>query len=144
MPNNQFTKTETPCVGICSTIYGDHICRGCFRHYQDVIDWNTYPDSKKLEILETLDQHISNVMQNKVEIFDSELLQSKCTHFHVKIRPTWSPYTWAHALLREGIDRIQNLEKYGLQAKAPYVKMRLTKLVELIDDEIHHALDSTL
>jgi predicted Fe-S protein YdhL (DUF1289 family) len=43
--------TDSPCVGICSsTNMGDEICIGCKRTAQEVIEWNTYPDSKKIEI----------------------------------------------------------------------------------------------
>ena len=30
----------TPCIGICSTVYGDEVCRGCKRTFTEVIDWN--------------------------------------------------------------------------------------------------------
>jgi predicted Fe-S protein YdhL (DUF1289 family) len=43
--------TDSPCVGICSTTnVGDAVCLGCQRTAEEVIEWNTYPDSKKIEI----------------------------------------------------------------------------------------------
>ena len=33
---------SSPCIGICSTTYGDTICRGCGRTAEEVRDWNTY------------------------------------------------------------------------------------------------------
>jgi len=33
-------RSGTPCVGICSTVYGDEICIGCMRTYKEVINWN--------------------------------------------------------------------------------------------------------
>ncbi len=136
--NNYFAKTETPCIGICSTIYGDEICRGCFRTYQDIIDWNIYPDTTKLAILDSLNAQAVAILKERIEIINLELLKAKCNQFKVKIRPTWDPLTWAHALLREGIHQIQDLHKYGIQIKPDYARMRLPKFIELIDDEIFH------
>ena len=58
--------TETPCIGICSTIYGDYVCRGCFRSAQEVVDWNGYNTSQKLVILNRLNQTITQVLQTKL------------------------------------------------------------------------------
>jgi len=33
-------KTGSPCIGVCTTVVGDEICRGCGRKAQEVIDWN--------------------------------------------------------------------------------------------------------
>ncbi|MCA4075779.1 DUF1289 domain-containing protein, partial [Pseudomonas kurunegalensis] len=30
---------KTPCVGLCSTVYGDTVCRGCKRFHHEVINW---------------------------------------------------------------------------------------------------------
>ena len=35
-------KNRTPCVGICSTTYGDLVCRGCKRFSHEVVQWNGY------------------------------------------------------------------------------------------------------
>ncbi len=124
-------------MGICSTIYGDKICRGCFRAYQEIIDWNTYADTQKLAILDELAKQMLSVLQDKLEVSDPLLLQNKCAQLNVKIRLSWDPLTWAHALMREGIDRIQDLKKYGIIVKPAYANLRLPKLIELIDDEIY-------
>lgn len=39
--------TQSPCVGICSTTFGDDICFGCQRTYEEVIRWNTMRDEEK-------------------------------------------------------------------------------------------------
>lgn len=139
-----FAKTETPCIGICSTIYGDEICRGCFRSNQEVIDWNTLDDPQKLEILNKLHTKLITILQNKLEVLDPQLLQQKCQQFNVKIRPTWHPLTWAHALLREGIHRIKNPENFGIRVIPPHNNLRIPKFVEMLDDEIYHAAHRSL
>lgn len=42
--------TASPCVGICSTTYGDNICLGCHRTYMEVIKWNDMTDEEKHKI----------------------------------------------------------------------------------------------
>lgn len=43
--------TKTPCVGECMSIaLGDPICKGCKRTAEEVRDWNTYDDKRKIEI----------------------------------------------------------------------------------------------
>ena len=33
---------RTPCIGICSTTYGDLVCRGCKRFAHEIVGWNGY------------------------------------------------------------------------------------------------------
>ena len=40
-------KVKTPCVGVCSTVFGDQVCRGCKRFQHEVIEWNGYSDFEK-------------------------------------------------------------------------------------------------
>jgi len=43
------SRPKTPCVGLCSTVFGDTVCRGCMRFVHEVIDWNKYnPEQNKL------------------------------------------------------------------------------------------------
>ena len=38
---------STPCVGICSTTYGDLVCRGCKRFSHEIVAWNVYTDDQR-------------------------------------------------------------------------------------------------
>ncbi|MBK8327782.1 MAG: DUF1289 domain-containing protein [Moraxellaceae bacterium] len=38
---------KTPCIGLCSTVFGDSVCRGCMRFIHEVIDWNRYSTEQK-------------------------------------------------------------------------------------------------
>lgn len=46
--------TKSPCVGICSTTFGDDICFGCKRTYLEVIQWNTFSDKEKNKVNQRL------------------------------------------------------------------------------------------
>jgi predicted Fe-S protein YdhL (DUF1289 family) len=45
--NNKPLVTTSPCVGICSTSFGDDVCFGCQRTYVEVIQWNSMSDEEK-------------------------------------------------------------------------------------------------
>ena len=38
---------RTPCIGVCSTTYGDDICRGCRRFRHEITSWINYSDLEK-------------------------------------------------------------------------------------------------
>lgn len=44
--SNQTIKT--PCIGLCSTVYGDLVCRGCKRFHHEVIQWNGYGEEENV------------------------------------------------------------------------------------------------
>jgi len=128
--------TETPCIGICSTIYGDNVCRGCKRFYDEIIEWNTYDRDKKLTILSRLNYLTTHVMERYVDVFDASKLRHKCETYNIKIRPNFSPLTWAYNLLREAADEIHNLKQYGIQIKKEFSEINPAELIKRIDDEL--------
>lgn len=127
---------KSPCVGLCSTIYGDIVCRGCFRHYEDIIHWNTFAPQNKLPILSQLNTLITRILQESIEITDAALLEKKCLQHHVKIRKEWSPYTWAHSLLRAGIGKIKTPKKFGFFILPHLQNLSTAALIEHLDDLI--------
>ena len=41
-------RASTPCLGICSTTYGDNVCKGCKRFVHEVISWNKYTTKERV------------------------------------------------------------------------------------------------
>ena len=37
----------SPCIGVCSTTYGDLVCRGCNRFAHEVVQWNGYDEDQR-------------------------------------------------------------------------------------------------
>ena len=130
-------KLRTPCVGICSTIYGDEICRGCVRTYQEIIHWNGFSDEQKQATLDRLEKQTHQVVKKYIDIINQNKLTEKLHKHNIKYRSHFHPLCWAHTLLREGADKINKVENFGLTIKHAYSHLALTKLVEIIDDEIY-------
>ena len=62
---------KTPCIGICSTTYGDQICRGCKRFAHEVTGWVKYGDAEKDIVNKRLEQFKITILQEKFEIIDA-------------------------------------------------------------------------
>ena len=69
-------RRPTPCVGICSTTFGDLVCRGCKRFSHEIVDWNSYDDSQKEVIWERLEKIKEQVVGQIVKHKDEELFRS--------------------------------------------------------------------
>ena len=54
MLENKALLTSSPCVGVCSTTFGDDVCFGCQRTYLEVIEWNTLSDQEKDKVNQRL------------------------------------------------------------------------------------------
>ena len=58
-PSSSSTTTASPkgspCIGVCSTTYGDIVCRGCYRFAHEVTDWNAYDGAQRLVVQQRLD-----------------------------------------------------------------------------------------
>lgn len=52
----------TPCIGKCSTTFGDDVCRGCRRFAEEIIQWNLYDQAIKQSIWIRLDRQIDQVL----------------------------------------------------------------------------------
>lgn len=44
----------TPCVGICCLNELTHTCKGCGRTYEEIQDWGSFTDEKRMEIMKRL------------------------------------------------------------------------------------------
>lgn len=52
----------TPCVGRCSTVFGDSVCRGCRRFNHEVIQWNTYTAEQHLAVWKRLNAQLDQIL----------------------------------------------------------------------------------
>jgi len=65
-------------VGICSTTYGDLVCRGCRRFAHEIVDWNGYTEVQKASILERLKQIKHEVLSQYLIIEDKGKFEGFC------------------------------------------------------------------
>ena len=128
---------ETPCIGICSTVYGDDICRGCRRFADEIIEWNGFDAEKKRQILDRLANLTENVMRDKIAAIDEALLQQQCESLNVKIIDRHGPYCWAYSLLRAYAFKLTDLSAYGIELRPTQKGVPIKALLETIDEELY-------
>ena len=132
MPNQTI---KTPCVGLCSTVYGDLVCRGCKRFHHEVINWNGYNEEEKRAVWLRLEQLLSQVMASKLEVFDPQRLRLQLEQRKIRFVPHQSEYCWAYQLIARGARVINNLEAYGMVLMPEFRDWNLPELRDAIDRE---------
>ena len=108
-------KVKTPCVGVCSTVFGDRVCRGCKRFHHEVIEWNGYTDSQKETVWNRLESLKVLIMKSKILIEDEILLQSKLDSLKISYYDKVDPYCWVFDLIKQASQSITDLSEFGLK-----------------------------
>lgn len=142
-PTPTYRDTQTPCVGICSTVYGDDICRGCKRSCQEVISWNGYTEAQKTAVLIRLDQQVSSVCQQFFNIIDVQLLKQRINTNQMQHNADASPYLLAFLFLNAHADDIHAPADCGIQLKPSVQGDALRDVINHVDAAIYqHALSA--
>lgn len=128
-------RIKTPCVGLCSTVFGDSVCRGCKRFHHEVINWNGYSDEEKQAVWLRLEMLLVQVMTAKLEVFDEALLLKQLEQRKVRFVPHQSAYCWAYQLLARGARVITQVDAYGISLLPEFREWELPDLRDAIDRE---------
>ena len=128
-------KVKTPCVGVCSTVFGDQVCRGCKRFQHEVIEWNGYSDTEKETVWNRLESLKVLIMKSKILIQDKVLLKSKLDHHKISYYEKVDPYCWVFDLIKQASQSIMDIQEFGLQfvLNKP---VDLGDLKQLIEEEL--------
>ncbi|MET1078396.1 MAG: DUF1289 domain-containing protein [Pseudomonas sp.] len=132
MPNQ---RIKTPCVGLCSTVYGDLVCRGCKRFHHEVIAWNRYDEAEKQAVWRRLEVLLVQVMASKLEVFDPLRLRQQLEQRTIRYVVEQSPYCWAYQLIARGARVIGQLNAYGIVLLPEFRDWPLPQLRDAIDRE---------
>ena len=141
MPKLQKKRSSTPCLGICTTTFGDEVCKGCKRFAHEIISWPKYSENEREIINGRLEQFKVKILQNRFKIFDSELLASKLEEKAINFNHSLEPLTWIFDLFRAAGSQEFELKNYGIQSLISFdpkvIKDEInTELLEL--SEAHH------
>ncbi|WP_031565634.1 DUF1289 domain-containing protein [Rheinheimera texasensis] len=70
---------DSPCVACCK-LNNDKICTGCYRHIEEIVDWNKRTDAEQQQILERCAarrQHVDAEQSPATAITSQEWQQAK-------------------------------------------------------------------
>ncbi len=129
------SRIKTPCIGLCSTVYGDLVCRGCKRFHHEVVNWNLYDDAEKRAVWQRLESLLVQVVAAKLEVFDPQRLRSQLEQRQIRFVERQSPYCWAYQLIARGARMIQQLDAYGIALLPEFRDSPLPLLRDAIDRE---------
>ena len=132
--SNKLIK-RTPCIGVCSTSYGDHICRGCKRFSHEVTGWIKYSDTEKSLVNERLQKFKTTILEDKFTIIDPEKLKNKLKDANISFNQVLDPLSWIFDLFRTFTIEDIDLEEVGIALKGEFSNMPLSKIKEDINKE---------
>ena len=128
-------RTRTPCVGICSTTYGDEVCRGCKRFSFEVINWNGFTPEERESVWKRLEKLKTQIMSSRLQILEPELLDNKIRHYQLKIKDDLNDLSKAFELIKQVSESFNDLEEFGIKILSK--KQSLIDLKEEIEDELY-------
>ena len=67
---------RTPCIGVCSTTYGDLVCRGCKRFAHEVVGWNGFADAQRHVVWMRLNRLLAESVRAYVSVVDEGRLRA--------------------------------------------------------------------
>jgi predicted Fe-S protein YdhL (DUF1289 family) len=106
----------TPCVGICSTTYGDLVCRGCKRFAHEIVGWNTYADEQRTRVWQRLSTLRDASTASFLEVVDAQALRAAAGDLRLLDTAGSSLLGLGYELLRRRARDLQSLAEVGLRA----------------------------
>lgn len=124
---------KTPCVGLCSTVYGDLVCRGCKRFSHEIIDWNRYSGEQKAAVWRRLEQFLEQVMLARMEIVSPLALRQALVALKIPFIDGQPAACQAYRLLTRAVD--EPFERCGVRVRAEFAALSRSQLREEIDQD---------
>lgn len=121
---------RSPCIGVCSTTYGDFVCRGCKRFAHEVVGWNQFDEVQRGQVWERLSELLARSIQDYLVI----------TPRRWQLRPYETPFELLECLKEERdkaeqADIHASLNRLGLRTHHPHISIQgLAELVLAIEN----------
>ena len=135
MSKDSSARTRTPCVGICSTTYGDDVCRGCKRFIHEVINWNSFNPEEKESVWKRLEKLKTLIMQSKISIINETLMEEKIEELQLKINSDLNSLSKAFEIVKLTSKSFDDLNEFGI--KLVNKDTSLIDLKEEIEKELY-------
>ena len=129
-------RSSTPCIGICSTTFGDDVCKGCKRFSHEITNWGKFSTDERAVVNSRLEQFKTIILEEKFTISDSELFESKMNEFSINFNSSLEPITWIFDLLRASSNKDLNVNDFGVEILPAFSDLSLLELRDLINQEM--------
>ena len=125
---------RTPCVGICSTTYGDLVCRGCKRFAHEIDQWNGYASDQRVLVWERLFKLREGAFSAHADVVDGKRLLERAKGFRVADLDALSQLNIAYEVVRRA-GRETDFAALGIAPHAPATSA--SALYERIEQELY-------
>ena len=129
-------RSSTPCIGICSTTFGDDVCKGCKRFSHEITNWGKFSTDERAVVNSRLEQFKTTILEEKFTISDSNLFESKMNEFSINFNSSLEPITWIFDLLRASSNKDLNVNDFGVEILPAFSNLSLIELRDLINQEM--------
>ena len=129
-------RSSTPCIGICSTTFGDDVCKGCKRFSHEITNWGKFSTDERAVVNSRLEQFKTTILEEKFTISDSNLFESKMNEFSINFNSSLEPITWIFDLLRASSNKDLNVNDFGIEILPAFSDLSLIELRDLINQEM--------
>ena len=111
----QKKRSSTPCLGICSTTFGDEVCKGCKRFSHEIVSWTKYSLEEREIVNDRLEKFKVQILQHRFEIIDQDLFESKLEEKAINFNHSLDPLTWIFDLFRAAGSQTFDMESFGIK-----------------------------
>lgn len=134
---NTLKRVSTPCIGVCSIVFGDTVCRGCKRFVHEVVHWNSYSDAEKAIVWQRLDNLVKLVVSNYFVVTDATRLRAAMEYQNLRFQSELSPEGWVPDLLKAAGSQRLNYADFGLRPLTATADHTARALYDIISAEFY-------
>ena len=137
----QKKRSSTPCLGICSTTFGDEVCKGCKRFSHEIVSWTKYSHEEREIVNDRLEKFKVKILNHRFEIFDKNLFESKLEEKAINFNHSLDPLTWIFDLFRAAGSQSFEIENFGIKSLKHFDSQTIRDEInkELLElSEAHH------
>ncbi|MDC3161146.1 DUF1289 domain-containing protein [Gammaproteobacteria bacterium] len=141
MPKLQKKRSSTPCLGICSTTFGDEVCKGCKRFAHEIVGWTKYSEGEREIVNDRLEKFKIQILQHRFAITDKSLFESMLEEKAINFNHSLDPLTWIFDLFRAAGSQTFDISNFGIKSLVQFNPKTIrdeinNELLEL--SEVHH------
>ena len=141
MPKLQKKRSSTPCLGICSTTFGDEVCKGCKRFAHEIVGWTKYSEGEREIVNDRLEKFKIQILQHRFAITDKSLFESMLEEKAINFNHSLDPLTWIFDLFRAAGSQTFDISNFGIKSLVQFNPKTIrdeinNELLEL--SEAHH------
>ena len=141
MPKLQKKRSSTPCLGICSTTFGDEVCKGCKRFAHEIVGWTKYSEGEREIVNDRLEKFKIQILQHRFAITDKNLFEAMLEEKAINFNHSLDPLTWIFDLFRAAGSQTFDISNFGIKSLVQFNPKTIrdeinNELLEL--SEAHH------